>query len=459
LFTAITDVAGFASTFFSGIMPPLEWFGFFSAVGLGSVLLFTWTVIPSFLILSSAGLKLDQRLSRWSIEGPIAAWLRRLGLWCHDHPLVVLLAGAGAFALGAAGALQIRVNQSMGSAFREDHPIIQADKAINRLFHGTYFLDILIEGERPGDLLRPEVLEKIAAMELFAKTLPNVGGTVSVVGFAKKMNQILNRNDLKEYRIPDSSGAVRQNFDLIRLHSKTKLADLRRVVDDDYRVANARIRMKSGEYVDEAVVVENMQRFLERHFAGLPVRSSLAGRVNMDYHWMKLVLRSNLGNVALALGLVFGCMVVMFRSFLAGLYCLIPVAFAVLYTYGIMGFLKIDLSISTSMFAAIATGVGVDYPTHLLERLRVLIGFERAGSRQAFADAFGIAGKAVFYNAAAVSFGFLVLTISELPLLVRFGAMIGVGIGTACLASLTLLPALVRFFKPRFIFSPGGKPV
>jgi len=454
LFTSLTDVAGFASTFFSGIMPPLEWFGFFSAVGLGSVLFFAWTVVPASLMLVDTTRVQHQRLQSWSLEGPLAKGLRRLGLWCHDHAGAVLLAALGAFALGIYGTSRIRANQSMGSAFHETSPIVRADRAINALFHGTYFLDVLIEGEKPGDIIRPAVLRRIDQMEEHAKTLPEVGGTMSLAGFSKKMHQILSRYDPQEYRIPDSAEDIRDELQMIRKQSPTKLADLRRVVDDEYRMANVRIRVRSGEFVDEAVVVEEMMRYLKDHFGGLPVRATLAGRVNMDYHWMKLVLRSNVGNVILALILVIGCMVVMFRSLGAGLYCLVPVALAVLYTYGVMGLAGIDLSISTSMFAAIATGVGVDYPTHILERLRVRIRMEGAEPREAFAETFGIAGKAVFFNAAAVAFGFLVLVISELPLLVRFGVMIGVGISTACAASLTILPAMVSWFRPSFVYGP-----
>jgi hypothetical protein len=454
LFTAATDVAGFASTFFSGIMPPLEWFGFFSALGLGASLVFAWTVVPASLMLLDPRKAQHQRLRGWASEGRLAKGLRRLGLACYDHPLAVLLSGAVAVAAGVVGALDVRANQSMESAFREQSPIVQSNRALNRLFHGTYFLDILLEGEAPGSLIRPEVLEKIEAIEDYVKSLPGVGGTVSVVGFAKKIHQILNQNDPEENRIPGDAATVREELDLIRKTSPTKRADLRRVVSDDHRVANVRVRVREGEYVAEKVIVEKVEQFLNGHFDGLGVQATLAGRVNMDYHWMQLVLRSNVGNVALALALVFACMLLMFRSALGGLYCLVPVLLAVLYTYGVMGYAGIDLSIGTSMFAAIATGVGVDYPTHILERLRVRIGREGAEPREAFAETLGIAGKAVFFNAAAVACGFLVLVVSELPILVHFGVMIAVGIITACLASLTVLPALVRWFQPAFVWSP-----
>src|SRR4029453_4710682 len=115
----------------------------------------------------------------------------------------MLLAGVAAFALGGVGAARIRANQSMGSAFRDAAPIVQADRELNRLFHWTDFLDGMIEGEKPGDIIQPETLRRIDAMERHAKSLPHVGGTISVAGFARKIHQILSHNDPAEYRIPD----------------------------------------------------------------------------------------------------------------------------------------------------------------------------------------------------------------------------------------------------------------
>ncbi len=456
LFTSVTDVAGFLSTFFSGIMPPLELFGLFSAIGLGAVVLYAWTAVPACLMLVNPAKKAHQRLRRWSAEGPMASGIRAVGLWCYDHPRAALLAGLAAFLLGGVGAFQIQANQSMSGAFREESPIIQADRAINRVFYGTYFLDILLKGEKPGDLLRLDVLRKIDELEKHAETLPFVGGTTSVAGFARKLNHILNHYDPAKNRLPESDATLRDQFHLIQEESPTKIADLRRMVDKEYRMANIRIYVKNGEFVHEAAVVKEMESYLQGHFDGLPVRPILAGRVNMDYHWMNLVVRSNVGNVALAMMLVLACMVAMFRSLWGGIFCLIPVAMAVLYTYGVMGFAGIYLNIGTTMFAAIATGVGVDYPTHILNRLRMRIGGQGMDPREAMAETLGIAGKAVVFNAAAVAFGFLVLLLSELPLLVRFGVMIAVGIVTACMASLTILPALVRWFQPNFVFLRRG---
>ena len=61
------------------------------------------------------------------------------------------------------------------------------------------------------------------------------------------------------------------------------------------------------------------------------------------------------------------------RSAVAGVITVIPVAVSVLLIYAVMGFSNIWLAIGTSMFAAIAIGLGVDFSVHTIERLQVLI--------------------------------------------------------------------------------------
>ena len=70
----------------------------------------------------------------------------------------------------------------------------------------------------------------------------------------------------------------------------------------------------------------------------------------------------------------------------------------------------------------------------------------------AYRRLFWLTGKALCFNTMAICFGFLVLVASELPLLRHFGLMIALGIGTSCLASLVLLPALAVWLKPRFLY-------
>jgi hypothetical protein len=452
VFTSITDMAGFLSFYFTGTMSPLKEFGIFTAVGCGATLIASLSLLPACLALIDPSKPRHQRHKDWANSGPTTRALSRAGEAIRRHPARVSVAAAVLVLAALAAASRMRLNQSMVSAFDKDSAIVRADATINRLFHGTYFLDIVLQAKEPDALVEPAMLRKIHQLEETSKNLPHVKGSISIAGFARKLNQIFNGWDEKKLRIPDDKTTVLEHFSFLD-SSPSKKADFLRVVDADYKVSNVRLRLSNGEWSEERKVVEFMDAYLKEHFPDKgPVAASLSGRVNMDYHWVLLIFRSHVASVGFALVVIFIFLMLMFRSLTAGLLCVLPVGIGILATYATMGLLGIDLGIGTSMFASLAMGVGVNFPIHVLNRLRLTILDEGRAEKEAFQEVYSLTGKALLFNGMAICCGFLALTISDLPILRHFGLMISVGIGAACLTSLTLLPALVAWIRPRFIY-------
>jgi predicted Na+-dependent transporter/outer membrane lipoprotein-sorting protein len=144
-----------------------------------------------------------------------------------------------------------------------------------------------------------------------------------------------------------------------------------------------------------------------------------------------------------------------FRSAVAGILALVPVALAILVTYAVMGFAGIWLGMGTSMAAAIAVGLAVDFSVHVLSRLIQLVREEERPMDEALDVLFVSTGRALVFNVAAVVLGFGVLMVSKVPSLMQFGTLVGICVATGCVASLTVLPALVCLARPRFLELPS----
>ena len=187
------------------------------------------------------------------------------------------------------------------------------------------------------------------------------------------------------------------------------------------------------------------------------ISANLSGRVNVDYHWIKLLGGSHFGSVAVALMLVWLMASLNMRSMVAGVITVIPVAFSVLLIYAVMGFNGIWLAIGTSMFAAIAIGLGVDFAVHTIERLKVLIRDQQYFFDDAIAILYPSTGRALLFNFAALVLGFGVLTTSEVVPLIKFGALVAVGITSSFIASMTILPALIKAIHPAFLYTDKSK--
>ncbi|MEL0587506.1 MAG: MMPL family transporter [Candidatus Thiodiazotropha sp. (ex. Lucinoma kazani)] len=227
--------------------------------------------------------------------------------------------------------------------------------------------------------------------------------------------------------------------------------DFEAVVDYDYRLANVHVSMDSGKYSDEKLVVEAVQAYLDSHFNTTTISANLSGRVNVDYHWIKRLGDTNWGSVSFALLLVWLMATLAFRSVVAGIITITPVTLTVLVVYAVMSFSGIWLSISTSMFAAIAIGLGVDFSVHTIERLQVLLRDEQRSLDESITLLFASTGRALLFNFVALSLGFFVLVTSKVVVLQEFGAIVALAVMLGFLTSLMLFPALVKEFRPKFL--------
>jgi len=460
MITSLTDVAGFFSLYMVGIMPPIRYFGLFTCVGVLGALVYSYTVIPAGLAVlplkSSKAFRKRSQADAVPAENVdiIGRTLGRIGEFAFRRCGTVLLLGVLLLLVVAWGASKMIVNDARILAFKEHHPIVRAAQVLNDRFDGTSHLNVVVTASEPGALLRPEVLQKVEELEKYTESLQHVGGTHSLAGWVKRAHQKMNQEDPAYYAIPEDPEVTRYYLDVLSNEQTSPMADLlREVVDKTYTRANLTLRMTSSEFIHQRPVIESLQDYLDRHFnvERSPLRAELAGRVNLDYHWLQMIRVSHIRSVSFAFLCVLLLTGIMFRSVVAGLLCSLTVAVAVVVIYAIMGFSGIPLGVGTSMFASIAIGAGVNFPIHVLDRLRIGLGNPDADPAEVFRDTFTFTGRALFYTAMVVAIGFMLLCVSEFRTLVRFGLLIGTGMLISFLTSITLLPAVLAALKPRFL--------
>ena len=60
-------------------------------------------------------------------------------------------------------------------------------------------------------------------------------------------------------------------------------------------------------------------------------------------------------------------------------------------------------------------------------------------------------GRALLFNFIALALGFGVLATSKVVVLQEFGILVAVAMATSFLSSMTVLPAIVKLWQPRFL--------
>ena len=458
--TTLTTVAGFLGLYLASEMPPFRYLGLFSAIGVVVAWVYSLTLLPAALALLKVK---PSKAFKVSPQGVVEVdgfgrLMDRLGTKVIAHSKSVVFAGLSLMVLGAYGATKVQVNDDRIDTFYEHEPIHIADKIINSTMDGTNNLDIVIETPNPEDLFEPNNLRKIEALQEYVETLPTVGGSTSVADFIKQMYKSLNSSDEAYYIIPESKELIAQLFLLYSASGEP--TDFEEEIDYDYQFANIRVNINTGLYSENKKVIDSLQVYIDRIFneEGV-IKATLSGRVNLNNNWVGNIGESHFLSVGIALGLVLIMSALVFRSVVAGVFSLIPVMASLLIIYAVMGLFDIWLGIGTSMFASVAIGLGVDFSIHTIDRIKHLFA---EGSPESFdetiAKLFPSTGRALLFNFLAIGLGFGVLMFSEVVPLFHFGAIVLLAIATSFIASMTLLPALIKVTRPAFIKNVSAQP-
>jgi len=447
--TTLTTAAGFLGLYASAYMPPFKAFGLFTAIGVVAAWLYSLIMLPAMMSLLKTEVhpKLAIKIKN-SEQDKFSRLMIMLGKLSQNYSKTVVVISALIVSLGILATTYVQVDEDRINVFHPDEALYKADHAINSRFDGTNYLDIVIETPDVEGLFSTSVLTKIETLQTYAESLAPVQDSISIVDYLKQMNRALNEGKPEQYAIPTDNDLIAQYFLLYSTSSSPD--DFEEEVDYDYQFANIRVMLNEGAFSKTKELIEKLNTHVEQHFNDESVKATITGRVNLNYHWIKDLGYSHFSGMGIALFLVWLVSSLLFRSPVAGFYALIPVATSILLVYSAMVLFQIPLGIGTTMFAAVAIGLGVDFAIHTIDRIRSFYQQE-PNLTLALQRFYPTTGRALFFNLLAIALGFGVLISSKVVPLNNFGSIVAIAVVTSFLFSMVLLPAMILLFKPRFI--------
>jgi len=360
-------------------------------------------------------------------------------------PRSVYIATAVLIAVSAFGISRVWINTSFLANFDSKSAIVKTDAFVNEHFGGTSSLNVILEAEDTDTFKDPEVLRLMDALQTGALELENVGDTISLTTYLRRLHYSMNAADPAFDVIPDSSDLVAQYLLLYEMSGDPD--NLWKVVDADFRSANVTIQMKS----DDTRTIQRVIDYIELQagdFDRLGIGIRYAGSGYKSLIFSDLILQGQMSSLGLSVIIVFILVSFMFRSLLLGLVSTIPVLISIAVNFGVMGLLNVPLTTSTALISSIAVGIGVDYAIHLIthyrEALKVL-GNEDRAARFSMSHT----GRAVLLNAAIVISGFMVMVFSVFPPNRQVGLLVSLNMLTAFLATVTIMFMVLRSISPR----------
>ena len=428
--TSLTTAAGFIS-FSSASIAPLREFGFFAAFGILAAMLLTFTLIPALIVLLP-----PHSLSSPRGRGLVGSSLAAFGSWAARAPGSCFALGMLAFVLCLPGLQGLRVSDSWVANFDPRADIVRSAQAINESFWGSYRLDVVLDAS-PGFFLRPQGVALSEEIRELALQAPHVGGVES---YRIPLQQIARSLDVAT---PLSRLPADQLWDVFTLAEMSESrATLDRLMTGQGSTLRIRLYVKSPDYTR----ARELERYLDERLAALltplGVEVHYSGDLPMASALVEAIVNNQLRSIAWAIATVAALLLVFSRS-LSALCAVAPVLATIGGLFGLMGATGIELGIATSMFASLAVGVGVDFGIHFMHRFELE---RRAGltEEEATRATFAKAGKALFWNAATLSAGFLVLIASSLKPNHNLGLLLAAATFLCCAWTFLLLPFLLR---------------
>jgi predicted RND superfamily exporter protein len=126
---------------------------------------------------------------------------------------------------------------------------------------------------------------------------------------------------------------------------------------------------------------------------------------------------------------------------------MVPVLFSLLGLFTSMALFGFNLDIITSLIAALAVGIGIDYTIHFMNAYKREI---ENKTENPLRQIYRTTGRAILFNASSVGLGFLALLFSGFIPIQQLGILFPISMFFAALSSLTILPFLLGRIKKSF---------
>ena len=446
-FSAVaTDAAGFATL---AIFPlrTIRGFGLYTSFGLASILITSLTLIPCLLSLLPAPKRSPAGETAGGLLQRILTFLGRAFLGRHRSVLALGLFTV--VALGIWGTFLVHAESNFTTVFKKKTRLRKDDTVLNRIFSGTTTFNILVEGKDQDSIKEPRILKAMEGLQNFLEKKHFVGETWSMVDYLKKMNKAMHADDSAFDSLPENRNLIFQYLLLYSMGGDPE--DFDHVVDYEYR--EAVIQVFSKDYSTRAAyeLIRDSKEYVAEHFPKDYYIGIASGTSAVTAALNDVMINGQIRNIIQVSIVIFLLCSLIFRSWVGGLLAITPLSFAVVLNFGVMGFTRIYLSIATATIAAMGIGIGVDYAIYIISRFKQE--FKKTNDiNQAMLETMTHTGKAVVFTATSIAAGYLTLIFSGLIYHLYIGVLVALIMVTSLLGAVTLLPALIAWIKPKFIF-------
>ncbi len=444
MMTSVTTAIGFLSLLSSEVYP-IKYFAVFTGLGVMFAMLLSLIFIPAMInIFGLSKIKAkksgEQEFFKKHAKDFTDLVINHRKIWITLTVIVLLIFGYGIS--------KVWINSSFLARFPSSNPIVETDKFVNDKFAGTTTINVILEGNKKDEFKDPVVL---SLMDKMAKDIDvkykEVGGSLSVNDFIKRMNKVLNEDRQKMYKIPDNKNLIAQYFLLYEMSGGSDR--LWEVVDENFKTANLRFQLKTDNSKTLNSLIKSIESY-KPEFKKLGVDLNFAGGGYKLLVFSDLILEGQIRSLFFSFIIVIILLSIMFKSIKTGLIGVIPITITTIISFGVLGLFNIPLETTTALISSIAIGIGIDYAVHFIDRYKKNA-LNTGDKYITVIKTMEHSGRAIAFNAVVVILGFLVLIFSEFKPNIALGAIVSLNMLTSFIGTVTIM--LIIMYSTNLYFN------
>lgn len=434
--TTSTTAVGFASLAVSQT-DILRRFGLTAAVGVMiSYVVIVLFVPPTLSLFSEPKVKKTSEQ-----QGGFEDRIEGVTRWVLKHRKGILLATAasivGTLALGAPP----RVDSAVLDQVNPRDEVFRTTRLIEQKLGGIRPLEVYVRADEPWRVLQPEVIDGLLDITEYSQTQHGVLNTLGYTDLLQETQAMISgRRESREVSLSDPD-QLRGIVNLMQSHPRNPLESWLR---DEGRSARLQIMVEDMGAKETNLLLDRMEAQIAERFANIEgVEVRLTGDAYIGSRGLDAVITDLISSLATAVLVIFLILSLLFRSLRLGLISIPPSLMPLTYMLAWMWLRDIPLNTATAIIFSIAIGLTVDGSVHFMTRFRE----EYQGKvdlDEAIVRAARGSGKAIVFMCIALIIGFGVMMISQFVPVRRFGELVAFTIFVMLLATILVLPALLR---------------
>jgi predicted RND superfamily exporter protein len=456
--TNATTAAGFA-TFCVTYSDVLKQFGLIATIGIMVLWVFGLLLVP--IIFSWMPAPKSRHLSHLERR-----WLDRavetIVMVSKQHRTAIYITTFCVTMLAVFGMTKLKDESRIVDDLPADNPVITDLHFFEKNFNGVMPLEIVIDTEKKGGVLKDATLKRIDKLTDTLATYPEFSRPVSVIDAVKFTRQAFYGGDPERYGLLSSTDKrfMLPYLEHIGAGSSKGNATMGKAFIDSTR-STTRLTVQMADVGTSRMdnIFNKLRAQTDSIFPVDKYKVVFTGTSVVFLKGSSYLISNLITSLFWAIVIIVVLMALLFNSLRILIVALIPNMIPLIVTAGLMGFMHIPIKPSTMLVFGIALGIAVDNAIHFLARYRLEVKLTGGDLAKAVDNAVREVSVGIIYTSIILFAGFSMFAFSRFGGIQALGMLTTMTLLTAMLTNLLVLPSLVLSLNKRIMSKAFSEPL